>query len=180
MAKDRCYEKRIKQIRDNITQLRQYYGLKQSEFSERTNMPRTTLNMIEKGNRDPSLEVLCNISRAFQIELSDLVKKSGFDAIKRLRKMFGKDIYYFDTTIKSVFPLDSRFCITLSEKPEELRDCWCEAYDTIYLEKSAGHDFILSYSDQRVTNAEQLVSKPVRAFYEYDKDGLGLVGLSRI
>lgn len=53
--------------------IRQYYRLSQIEAAERIGISRSYLNEIEKGKKEPSLDILKKYSEAFDIPLSHIM-----------------------------------------------------------------------------------------------------------
>lgn len=56
-----------------IRQLRQERGWSQEEYGERCNLDRTYISGIERGVRNPSLEVLESLAKGFEMPLSELM-----------------------------------------------------------------------------------------------------------
>lgn len=56
-----------------IRQLRQQHGWSQEEYGERCSLDRTYISGIERGVRNPSLEVLENLAKGFEMSLSELM-----------------------------------------------------------------------------------------------------------
>ena len=56
-----------------IRQLRQERGWSQEEYGERCNLDRTYISGIERGVRNPSLEVLESLAKGFEMSLSELM-----------------------------------------------------------------------------------------------------------
>lgn len=56
-----------------IRQLRQERGWSQEEYGERCSLDRTYISGIERGVRNPSLEVLESLAKGFEISLSELM-----------------------------------------------------------------------------------------------------------
>lgn len=56
-----------------IARFREYKGLTQEVLSGLSNIGRTHLSAIERGERKPTLETLYRISRALDVKMSDIV-----------------------------------------------------------------------------------------------------------
>lgn len=53
--------------------IRQYHRLSQSALAEQINISRSYLNELERGKKDPSLEILSKYAARFDIPLSSLM-----------------------------------------------------------------------------------------------------------
>jgi len=56
-----------------VRQLRKDRGWSQEEYAERCSLDRTYISGIERGVRNPSLEVLENLARGFDLSLSEMM-----------------------------------------------------------------------------------------------------------
>ena len=59
---------------ERIRELRHKYYLSQENLAELTNLHRTYIGGIERGERNPSLENIVKISKALKISLSELFR----------------------------------------------------------------------------------------------------------
>jgi DNA-binding XRE family transcriptional regulator len=57
-----------------IAELRKEAGLTQEQLAVKTNLDRTFIGYLEKGNRSPSLETSNKIARALGIKIEDIFK----------------------------------------------------------------------------------------------------------
>lgn len=61
-------------MEDNkIKKLRSELGLSQSEFAEKTNIKKKTLQFWEQGRRKPSIKNLTLISKALNLKIEELI-----------------------------------------------------------------------------------------------------------
>ena len=60
----------------NITKLRESQGLSQKDLAEKLNVAQATICRIEKCIRNPSLDLLCDLARFFNVSLDYLVRKN--------------------------------------------------------------------------------------------------------
>lgn len=56
-----------------LTVVRQYHRLNQSELADKLGLSRSYVNELEKGRKEPSLDVLKRYSTAFEIPVSNLM-----------------------------------------------------------------------------------------------------------
>jgi transcriptional regulator with XRE-family HTH domain len=63
-----------KQFGKRVKQLRQENKLSQEALAHLADLDRTYIPSIEKGERNVSLEVIQKLSKAFKIEISELLK----------------------------------------------------------------------------------------------------------
>jgi len=65
----------IKQkIGKRIAELRKEAGLTQEQLAIKTNLDRTFIGYLEKGNRSPSVETANKIARALGVKISDIFR----------------------------------------------------------------------------------------------------------
>jgi len=62
-------------LRLRIRELRLARGYSQEQLGELVSLDRVSVGYIEQGRRTPSLKTLYNLAQAFDIELSELVKR---------------------------------------------------------------------------------------------------------
>jgi transcriptional regulator with XRE-family HTH domain len=65
-------EKFIKRFGENIQKLRKDKGLTQEDFSAKTDIPRTQLGRIERGQVNTTLKTMLRISKALNIDVRKL------------------------------------------------------------------------------------------------------------
>lgn len=63
----------LESIIKGIIDIRKHLGWSQSELAKYAGLTASAISLIEKGGRSPSLNTLLNISRAFNMPLSELV-----------------------------------------------------------------------------------------------------------
>ena len=61
---------------ERLRQLRTAAGLSQMEFSKRIGVSKSSVNMYERGEREPNLETLQHIADFFQVDIGYLLGKS--------------------------------------------------------------------------------------------------------
>lgn len=61
---------------DRLKELRQSYGLSQSQLAQKLKISKSSVNMYERGEREPGLEVLENIADFFNVDMNYLLGKS--------------------------------------------------------------------------------------------------------
>jgi transcriptional regulator with XRE-family HTH domain len=59
---------------ENVKHLRKITGLTQQDLSEKLMIPRSTLGEYERGNTEPSLDLVIKISKLFKVEIDRLLK----------------------------------------------------------------------------------------------------------
>lgn len=64
-----------KQIGENIRSLRNAIGISQEKLAELSDLDRTYVQSIEKGNRNISVEVLLKLSRGLNVKVTDILKE---------------------------------------------------------------------------------------------------------
>ena len=64
-----------KQIGENIRSLRNAIGISQEKLAELSELDRTYVQSIEKGNRNISVEVLLKLSRGLNVKVTDILKE---------------------------------------------------------------------------------------------------------
>ena len=73
----KAMEKDVKRIFGNrIRQLRKEADLSQEDLAELTGFHRTYIGMVERGERNPSLENLIKFAKCFKISLSKLFEET--------------------------------------------------------------------------------------------------------
>lgn len=63
-----------------IAQLRRCVGLSQSQLAQQLHITPSALGMYEQGRRTPSLEILIQLSRIFNVSLDYLITGSEFSS----------------------------------------------------------------------------------------------------
>lgn len=61
-----------------ITQLRRHLGLSQSQLAQQLHISPSTLGMYEQGRRTPSIDILVQLSKIFNISLDYLITGSEY------------------------------------------------------------------------------------------------------
>lgn len=72
---DNClmrHESRIKQFGKNLRKLRTEKGWSQEHFAELSGLHRTYIGAVERGERNPTIDVVFTISDALDCKISDL------------------------------------------------------------------------------------------------------------
>ena len=64
----------LQQFGDHIKQLRKEKGMKASELARVMETDKGTISRIERGELNPSLHFLCQLSEGFGISLQELLK----------------------------------------------------------------------------------------------------------
>ncbi len=59
----------------NVREFREFRGWSQDKLSEESGLHRTYISGIERGFRNPTIEIVHKISVALQIQISDLFKE---------------------------------------------------------------------------------------------------------
>lgn len=67
---------------ENVKHLRKIYGLTQQDLSEKLMIPRSTLGEYERGNTEPSLDLVIKISKIFKVEIDRLLKNRISETIE--------------------------------------------------------------------------------------------------
>lgn len=57
---------KLGKIRKNITEFREFFGWSQRELARRCKITQADMSQIERGERDPSLNVVIKMSKAFR------------------------------------------------------------------------------------------------------------------
>jgi len=65
----------LRRIGLNLQNLRREKGLSQEELSDRAGVHQTYLSGVERGKRNPSVEVLQRIALSLESDIEDLVKR---------------------------------------------------------------------------------------------------------
>jgi transcriptional regulator with XRE-family HTH domain len=66
------HESRIKQFGKNLRKLRTEKGWSQEHFAELSGLHRTYIGAVERGERNPTIDVVFTISDALDCKISDL------------------------------------------------------------------------------------------------------------
>ncbi|HMP28303.1 MAG TPA: helix-turn-helix domain-containing protein [Saprospiraceae bacterium] len=66
---------------ENVKHLRKIHGLTQQDLSEQLMIPRSTLGEYERGNTEPSLDLVIKISKLFKVEIDRLLKYKISDTV---------------------------------------------------------------------------------------------------
>ena len=67
-------KKHLQQIGNNIRKKRDAKGISQQELADNSDVAKSTIQRIEKGEMNPSVLTLIKISTALEIELVELLK----------------------------------------------------------------------------------------------------------
>jgi len=62
---------------NNLEKIRKAAGLTQAQLAERLNVQQSTISLIESEKRNPSIELLLEISKVLSCSLDDLIGKSA-------------------------------------------------------------------------------------------------------
>lgn len=115
------YKKEI--LSKRIKELRQEKNLTQRQLAEKANTTATSISAYEKGQKNPSIEVLCNIANALETSVDWLCgnteSKGNYttlDAIRILAQINGQfgDIITFMAQYQKMYELLSQDKITQS------------------------------------------------------------------
>ena len=115
------YNKEI--LSKRIKELRQEKNLTQRQLAEKANTTATSISAYEKGQKNPSIEVLCNIANALETSVDWLCgnteSKGNYttlDAIRILAQINGQfgDIITFMAQYQKMYELLSQDKITQS------------------------------------------------------------------
>ena len=68
---------------ERLRQLRKAAGLSQMEFSKRIGVSKSSVNMYERGEREPNLETLQHIADFFQVDIGYLLGNPEISAPER-------------------------------------------------------------------------------------------------
>jgi transcriptional regulator with XRE-family HTH domain len=63
----------LQQIGNNLRKIRNNAGFSQQELADNSNVAKSTIQRIEKGELNPSILLLKNISEAMGVDLSSLI-----------------------------------------------------------------------------------------------------------
>lgn len=63
----------LQQIGNNLRKIRNKAGFSQQELADNSNVAKSTIQRIEKGELNPSVILLRNISDAMNVDLCDLI-----------------------------------------------------------------------------------------------------------
>ncbi|KAB8027395.1 helix-turn-helix domain-containing protein [Fluviispira multicolorata] len=74
----------------HMKSFRREYGLSQEQLSERSGIPRSTIASLERGEGNPTLQVLVGIAQGLGVEMSSLLKKPVPTAVLRKKKDYTK------------------------------------------------------------------------------------------
>jgi transcriptional regulator with XRE-family HTH domain len=67
-------KKYLQLVGNNIRKMRDKKGISQQELADSSDVAKSTIQRIEKGDMNPSLLTIRSISVALEVELSELVK----------------------------------------------------------------------------------------------------------
>jgi transcriptional regulator with XRE-family HTH domain len=67
-----------KQFGDVIKAVREQQGVSQEKLAELAEIDRTYVSMIERGKRQPTLEIASRIANALNMRLSEVIRRAGF------------------------------------------------------------------------------------------------------
>ena len=79
---------------ERLRQLRTGCGLSQMEFSKRIGVSKSSVNMYERGEREPNLETLQHIADFFQVDIGYLLGNSGSQTAVPERTVTDDDIKF--------------------------------------------------------------------------------------
>lgn len=65
-------------VGENIKKLRTERNMKQTELAQKAGITQSMLCQIERGTKNPSLQIGYIISKILQCEVDDLIEKSDF------------------------------------------------------------------------------------------------------
>jgi transcriptional regulator with XRE-family HTH domain len=89
MLKNNAYEKPEsfgQYIAIHMKSFRREYGLSQEQLSERSGVPRSTIASLERGEGNPTLQVLVGIAQGLGVEMASLLQKPVPTAVHYKRK----------------------------------------------------------------------------------------------
>lgn len=87
-------------IGENIKKYRKEKGLTQSQLSKLSDIPVITLGRYERGERNPSIDILQKISEALKVPINDLYTPKNNETSELLKKLPNNDI---GNTLKEIF-----------------------------------------------------------------------------
>jgi transcriptional regulator with XRE-family HTH domain len=83
-------------LAEALRSMRVYHDMSQTELSQRIAMSCSTISMLEKGTKNPSLETLAKYSQAFNVPVSSIMffseELAGDGVTKPIRKTVAKKI----------------------------------------------------------------------------------------
>lgn len=62
-------------VSERVRDLREQKGISQRQLAEDVGVSQSLINQIERGTKNPSLQVACSIAEALDCKVEDLVKK---------------------------------------------------------------------------------------------------------
>ena len=119
-----------KTIGKTLREARIAKGYSIRELSEIVGISAAQLSRVENGNSRPSRDLLRKISAFLGIEYGELVRLTGFSALKADRRLFNKQGEEIDPEkiIKSIYAVDSDLLELLSDL-----NAYCEGSDCEFL-----------------------------------------------
>lgn len=178
----------------HMKSFRREYGLSQEQLSERSGVPRSTIASLERGEGNPTLQVLVGIAQGLGVEMASLLRKPIPTAVlykrknstkvqKKLIQSDEKMPKYID--VFQLTPENSRYLIlqeyTLNEKErfpgsphtpgtEEYFFCYMGSFDILV----EGEVFIVEEGDLLCFDGHQRHAYACRSGYKISK-GLSVV-----
>lgn len=70
-----------------IKQLREELGISQLDFAKKINVTQQSISLYEKGDREPSLEVLTSMANFFNVSIDYLTCKSDIRNPEQIKKV---------------------------------------------------------------------------------------------
>ena len=64
---------------DRVKELRTAHGWSQEDFAHRANLDRTYISGIERGRRNPTLDIIHRLAEALNVNVADLFPRGGSD-----------------------------------------------------------------------------------------------------
>jgi putative transcriptional regulator len=158
------------QFCQNFKYLRRKYGLTQTDLAERLGLSRASVNMIEKGKRKPSFDILLKIKTELNLSLGDLidVDQSGLKFEEKAIPLDIPGMYYvYDTFLKSVQGDYSRLDLEVEGNPYISSMLNVPLPRKITLEDGGIERFLVSIPRRFMPESfEGLVGLSVSAYYE--------------
>ena len=81
-----------------IKELREEKGLSQLQFAQKVNLTQQAISLYEKGDREPSLEVIKNIADFFEVTTDYLLGKSDIRNPEKIKSIPHANSSGLDTT----------------------------------------------------------------------------------
>ena len=165
-----------KLFRQNLQWHRQQQGISQSALSEQCGYDRTYVGKIERGEKDPSLEAIIQLTRALDISIIEFFRSDRPETNQTVARSLkeGKDLYQiiFDGAYRMVGLIDTsgqflelnrNFLEFTGRDQEELSDCklWeCEFWGDSPWRRQWLQNKVDEAASGEVINAEMKVHPP--------------------